>query len=101
MPDQANDTTDQATTQTSAVRLISTSARARYLRLGVTCAALFMLALGVRLFYWQDNRQGFVFTGMAKEYKAHAQVLYECDLMRFMRGADPPSDVDFAMHPLG
>ena len=55
------------------------------------CVALFLLALGVRLFYWQDNRQGFVFTGMAEEYKVHAQVLYEGDLTRFMRGDDPPS----------
>src|SRR2546423_2117965 len=101
MPDQPNDASDQATAQTRAVRVTSTSAGARYLRIGVTCAALFLLALGVRLFYWQDNRQGFVFTGMAEEYKAHAQVLYEGDLMRFLRGDDPPSDANFVKHPPG
>src|SRR5437868_5853829 len=74
---------------------------ARKWRTPALCLALFLLALGVRLCYWQDNRQGFVFTGMAEEYKVHAQVLYAGELVRFLRGDDPPSDANFVKHPPG
>src|SRR5205085_2793336 len=91
MPDQA---TTQPDTHTTAQ-----PTSARRLRVVVLCLALFLLALGVRLCYWQDNRQGFVFTGMAEEYKVHAQVLYAGELGRFLRGDDPPSDANFVKHP--
>ena len=92
MPEQATQTDTPTIAQTK---------RAHRLRIGAICMALFLLALGVRLCYWQDNRQSFVFTGMAEEYKVHAQVLYAGDLMRFLRGDDPPSDANFVKHPPG
>jgi len=73
----------------------------RRLRTGAICAALFLLALGVRFLYWQDNRAGFVFTGMFAEYKAHALLLAHGDLRHFLTGFDPPSDADVVKHPPG
>lgn len=65
------------------------------------CAAIFLIALGVRLLHWQDNRQSFPFIGMTGEYKAHALVLVAGNLDGFLRGPDPPGDANVVKHPPG
>lgn len=72
-----------------------------YRQIGLMCATIFLIALGVRLLHWQDNRQAFPFTGMAEEYKAHAMVLLSGDFKHFLTGPHPPSDANVVKHPLG
>lgn len=73
----------------------------RRLRTFLLCAAIFLVAVGVRALHWQDNRHALPFAGMNEEYKAHALVLVEGDLYHFVRGYDPPSDANFVKHPPG
>ncbi|HEV2763948.1 MAG TPA: hypothetical protein VGV38_13280, partial [Pyrinomonadaceae bacterium] len=61
-------------------------------RLALACLAVFLLAVGVRLLYWQDTRHDFVYQGMGEEYKAHSLALYRGDWRLFVYGPDPPSD---------
>ena len=65
------------------------------------CAAIFLVALGVRLLHWQDNRHAPPFEGMGLEYKAHGLMLVEGDLRGFLRGPDPPSNANVVKHPPG
>jgi hypothetical protein len=64
-------------------------------------AFIFLVAVGVRVLHWQDNRQALPFAGMHAEYKTHALVLAGGDLTHFLRGFDPPSDANFVKHPPG
>lgn len=73
----------------------------RHARVLAACAAVFLLALGVRALHWQDNRHAFPYTGMAEEYRSHALTLYQGKLDLFLRGPDPPSDANFVKHPPG
>jgi hypothetical protein len=65
------------------------------------CAAIFLIAVSVRVLHWQDNRQALPFAGMAEEYQAHALLLVNGDLRHFLTGPNPPSDANVVKHPLG
>lgn len=97
-----SDTNEQVGALPPAPPLVTPMRRAAHRRRRVViCLALFLLALGVRFFHWQDNRPAFVFNGMFAEYKAHALLLTHGDLRRFLAGNDPPSDADVVKHPPG
>ena len=78
----------------------SSSANSRRTRLVIACVVIFLLALVVRAFHWQDNPVP-PFHGMTGEYKAHAMVLVDGDLKGFLRGPNPPSDANVVKHPPG
>ena len=69
-------------------------------RTTLTCVVIFLVALVVRGFHWQDNPIP-PFHGMTGEYKAHAQELVKGDLKGFVRGTNPPSDANVIKHPPG
>ena len=69
-------------------------------RTTLTCVVIFLVALVVRGFHWQDNPIP-PFHGMTGEYKAHAQELVNGDLKGFVRGPNPPSDANVIKHPPG
>ena len=77
------------------------AARPSARRVALACLVVFLLAVGVRLFYWQDTRHDFVNQGMGEEYKAHALALYRGDWRLFVYGPDPPSDANVVKHPPG
>src|SRR5207237_5587989 len=64
-------------------------------------ATIFLIAIGVRVLHWKDNRQALPFVGMAEEYQAHALLLVRGDLRHFLTGPNPPSDANVVKHPLG
>ncbi len=70
-------------------------------QLVIICVVVFLVACGVRVLHWQDNRQGLPFAGMHAEYRTHALVLVNGDLKHFLYGFDPPSDANFVKHPPG
>jgi hypothetical protein len=69
-------------------------------RMALICAVIFLFALMVRGFHWQDNAVP-PFYGMTGEYKAHALDLVNGDLNGFLRGPNPPSDANVVKHPPG
>ena len=70
-------------------------------RLIILCAAVFLVALGVRALHWQDSQHAFIYEGMAVEYKMHALLLYEGDVTRFVRGDEWPLQASIIKHPPG
>lgn len=69
-------------------------------RTTLICLVIFLVALVVRGFHWQDNPIP-PFHGMTGEYKAHALALVNGDLKGFLRGPNPPSDANVVKHPPG
>jgi hypothetical protein len=67
------------------------------------CLVVFLLALGVRLFHWQDNRPIFpkLFTGMVENYKSNARLLLKSDVRTFLTGPSPPGDANILTYPPG
>ncbi|MGI8837438.1 MAG: ArnT family glycosyltransferase [Pyrinomonadaceae bacterium] len=70
------------------------------MRTTLICVVIFLVALVVRGFHWQDNPIP-PFHGMTGEYKAHALDLVNGDLKGFVRGPSPPSDANVIKHPPG
>src|SRR5438552_10032423 len=70
-----------------------------YVRLSLV-GCLFLCAIVVRLFHWQDNPTP-PFHGMTGEYKAHAMTLVEGDIKGFLSGPNPPSNANVIKHPPG
>ncbi|MFN2497982.1 MAG: ArnT family glycosyltransferase [Pyrinomonadaceae bacterium] len=70
------------------------------MRTTIICVVIFLVALVVRGFHWQDNPIP-PFHGMTGEYKAHALELVNGDLKGFLRGPNPPSDANVVKHPPG
>jgi hypothetical protein len=64
---------------------------------------IFLLAIGVRLFHWQDNRPIFpkLFTGMVENYKSNARLLTKGDVHTFVTGPSPPGDANILTYPPG
>src|SRR6185436_4036829 len=62
-----------------------------------------LLAIGVRLFHWQDNRTLFpkLFTGMVEHYHSNARLLLRGDVAGFMTGPAPPGDANILTYPPG
>src|SRR6185436_4540614 len=62
-----------------------------------------LLAIGVRLFHWQDNRPIFpkLFTGMVEHYNSNARLLLDGDFAGFITGPAPPSDANILTYPPG
>lgn len=69
----------------------------------LTCAAIFLLAMGVRLLYWQEKRfeLGTTFDALTSGYRTDAQALTSGDLELFLRGPNPPSNANILGHPPG
>ena len=67
------------------------------------CLVIFLLAIGVRLFHWQDNRPVFpkLFTGMVENYKSNARLLLKGDIATFITGPAPPGDANILTYPPG
>jgi hypothetical protein len=67
------------------------------------CLVIFLVAIGVRLFHWQDNRPIFpkLFAGMVVNYKAYARPLTEGDIATFVTGPAPPGDANILTYPPG
>src|ERR1051325_8505354 len=72
----------------------------RYDRLVLACTVIFLCALAVRAFHWQDNPTP-PFHGMTGEYKSHAMDLVNGDVAGFLHGPNPPSDANVIKHPPG
>jgi dolichyl-phosphate-mannose-protein mannosyltransferase len=72
-------------------------------RIIIICLAIFLLAIGVRLFHWQDNRPIFprLFTGMVEHYKSNARLLVNGDIAGFITGPAPPGDANILTYPPG
>jgi hypothetical protein len=69
----------------------------------IICLAIFLLAVGVRLFHWQDNRPIFpkLFTSMVEQYKSNARLLLNGNITGFITGPSPPGDASILTHPPG
>ena len=67
------------------------------------CLGILVLAIGVRLLHWQDNRPTFprVFSGMVEHHKANARLLLKGDLATFVKGPAPPGDANILTYPPG
>lgn len=67
------------------------------------CLVIFLLAIGVRLFHWQDNRPVFpkLFTGMVEHHKSNARLLLKGDIATFITGPAPPGDANILTYPPG
>jgi hypothetical protein len=67
------------------------------------CLAIALVAIGVRLLLWQDNRPIFprIFTGMVEHHKANARVLLNGDVTHFITGPAPPEDANILTYPPG
>jgi hypothetical protein len=72
-------------------------------RMLLICLVVFLLAFGVRLFHWQDNRPVFpkLFTGMVENYKSNARLLLNGDVRTFVTGPSPPGDANILTYPPG
>lgn len=72
-------------------------------RILLICLVIFLLAVGVRLFHWQDNRPIFpkLFTGMVENYKSNARLLLKGDVHTFVTGPSPPGDANILTYPPG
>jgi hypothetical protein len=69
----------------------------------VICLIIFLLAVGVRLLQWQDNRPILprLFAGMVEHHKENARLLLNGDLAGFVKGPAPPGDANILMYPPG
>lgn len=67
------------------------------------CVAVAVLAIGVRLLLWQDNRTNFprVFSGMVEHHQDNARVLLRGEVSRFITGPAPPGDANILTYPPG
>jgi len=67
------------------------------------CIVIFLVAVGVRLFQWQDNRPILprVFQGMVEHHKANARLLLKGDVGGFIKGPAPPGDANILTYPPG
>ena len=72
-------------------------------RMVTICLIIFLLAISVRLFHWQDNRPIFpkLFTGMVEHYNSNARLLLNGDFAGFITGPAPPSDANILTYPPG
>jgi 4-amino-4-deoxy-L-arabinose transferase-like glycosyltransferase len=72
-------------------------------RIATICLVIFLLAIGVRLFHWQDNRPIFpkLFTGMVEHYKSNARLLLKGDVAGFITGPAPPGEANILTYPPG
>jgi Dolichyl-phosphate-mannose-protein mannosyltransferase len=72
-------------------------------RLVVICLIIFLLAVGVRLLQWQDNRPILprLFAGMVEHHKENARLLLNGDVAGFVKGPAPPGDANILMYPPG
>jgi hypothetical protein len=72
-------------------------------RMLLICLVVFLLAVGVRLLHWQDNRPIFpkLFTGMVENYKSNARLLLKGDVRTFVTGPSPPGDANILTYPPG
>jgi hypothetical protein len=69
------------------------------------CAAIFLLATGVRLLQWQDLlpliESGKMHFGMTEGYQADAENLLAGRIDLFIGGPSPPTNADILKHPPG
>lgn len=83
----------------------NTSIKRPVRRILLICAAIFLLAAGVRLLHWQDVRplieSGKMQFGMTQFYQDDALNLLSGRLDLFVKGPAPPSDADVITHPPG
>jgi Dolichyl-phosphate-mannose-protein mannosyltransferase len=75
-------------------------------RILTSCAAVFLIALGVRLLHWQDinvevQRGQTMATRMATVYHAEAQRILEGGGILLPKGFDDPGDARMIVHPPG
>jgi hypothetical protein len=72
-------------------------------RIIIFCLVIFLLAIGVRLFHWQDNRTIFpkLFTGMVEHHNSNARLLLNGDVAGFITGPAPPGDANILTYPPG
>lgn len=79
---------------------VDNNRKAGYVRFGLACSAIFVLAIAIRVLHMQDNPSP-PFSGMTGEYKAHAMVLVQGDGRTFLSGPNPPSNAYVIKHPPG
>jgi hypothetical protein len=82
------------------VSSFDTSHKHLRVRLGVACSAIFVLAVVIRVFHFQDNPTA-PFNGMTGEYRNHAMFLVKGDIKTFLGGPNPPSNANVIKHPPG
>lgn len=72
-------------------------------RLLTICAVVFVVAVGVRLLHWQNNRLTIdnMMAASAAGYKDEAKPLLEGDLRGFVRGRTPEPDTGLLIHTPG
>ncbi len=78
----------------------------RRLRIAIACAAIFLVAAGVRFLQWQDLRVDFergesMATKLIKPYQSEARRMAEDGGLLFPRNAVDPSDARMIVHPPG
>lgn len=84
----------------------STNTRPARTRLVAMCGCIFLIAFGVRLLIWQDNRVAIergktLTTGLAKEYQREAQRMIDEGRVLFPRDFADAGDVRLIVHPPG
>jgi hypothetical protein len=85
---------------------VSTDARPARTHFLAMCVCVFLIALGVRLLYWQDNRVEIergktLATGLAKHYEGEAQRMIDEGRVLFPRDFVDAGDVRLIIHPPG
>lgn len=83
--------------------LASNARAAGWLSIVGVCVLIALIAVGVRLLLWQDNRPVFprIFTGMVEHHKGNARILLQGDISRFITGPAPPGDANILTYPPG
>lgn len=72
----------------------------------LTCASLFLIAVGVRLLHWQDYRAELTrgepwMADLVRQYKSEAQQMREGGGLLFPRAPVDPGDARLLLHPPG
>jgi len=72
-------------------------------RLYLACFFIFLIAAGVRILVWQNNRSDIErsLSGVSQAYLTDARTLLAGDLNKFVFGINPPSDANVLAHPPG
>ena len=69
-------------------------------KLALICLSIFLFAVAVRFFHYQDNHHLPFMAGLTAEYRSHAQLVREGEIKLLIRGPNP-ADESVMAHPPG
>ena len=70
-------------------------------RLAIACVLVFLIAVGIRVLQWQDNRRESGLGSLTHSYLNQAEQLLDGEGMLFPRNYDDPTNAQLLVHPPG